>query len=203
MKYLLIGLAIAVSVLIGLRLLGFLVFGIPLGEEIYSEKILGTKVNTATGVDERILQRVTKSNYYNLIHPDGSGKKYSLDTKYIFASKGSNIELAHLEKAMVEEKGGLRLCCDIEEPILPVGETDKWIATQLYYMEADHVGINFIVFDKKEIQKKIQVPNCLRGGRFWNSYGLEYKDVNTKVIFHTVDGDYRMDVLTGAMNKIK
>ena len=192
---------LSLGILLVLVLISFVgCTGIPLGQEIDAETIYGKRINKQTGGIEEVLQRKVRQNNFVLFSPDGGGKRHWIYIKYYLKSGDDILPLPHLENAKEMNDSGF--CYKIENPIIPVFNSGNWIATQKYYMERDHVGINLIIFNKNKIVKKMKISNCLRSGPFSGTYGLEYKAGNTKIIFHTTEGEFFLDISKDTFKKI-
>lgn len=174
----------------------------PVDRKIASQEIYGIRENKQTGTSEVVIcRRIEVRNWY-LLHPDGPGVALTSYPQYCLKAGHEITELNHLE-AELEFSGpkDSRYKSAINKPILPITNSRQWIATQTYDMQGDCVSVNLLVFDKGKVVRKVKVPNCSRCSSFTN--GLEYKDGNTKVIFHTMEGQYTFDIAKDTFVKIR
>ena len=70
----------------------------------------------------------------------------------------------------------------------------------LYRVDRNDVDLEITIFDEIKICKTLIVKGCIRTTTSidrWTdlfNYGMTFKDGNTKIIFHTIDGERIFDV---------
>jgi hypothetical protein len=181
-------------------ILGFIGIGIPIGNEIVSEVVLGERKAQEGQVSEQILQLEGLQNYFFLISLDGGGKKHQSFFKF-YLKKGENrIHLSHIPFTPREY--------DVLRPVLPVQESTKWIAARLSRVERNDVDVELIIFDEKRIYRTLVVKECMRTSTSterWTdlfNYGMAFKDGNTKIVFNTNKGECLFNVINNTFEKI-
>ena len=185
-KFVIIALTVALSILI------VCFWPIPIGDDIVSETVLGTRQSQDGTVLEQILQVNGLHNYFSVLSPDGWGKWHESFYKFYLKTGENKIYLSHLPFTPQEY--------DVLQPVLPVENTTKWVAARLSHVERDSVDIELVVFDGKQVHRTLSVKNCLRtstGRERWNdlfNYGMIPKEGNTKMMFSTKNGNHLFDV---------
>jgi hypothetical protein len=173
--------------------------GIPIGHEIASEVMLGERKAKDSQASEQILMANGLQNHFVLLGPDGPGKYHQSFYKF-YLKKGENrILLSHIPFTPQEY--------DVLRPVLPVQGSTKWITARPSRVERDYVDIELTVFDEKKIYRTLAVKECVRTSTSteqWSdlfNYGMTFEDGNTKITFHTNNGEYLFDVIKDTFEK--
>jgi hypothetical protein len=165
----------------------------PLGKNIDSERTIGKRTNEHQTETQEILKVVARYNFFVILGPDGPGEPHIDFTQYHLRKGMKTIKLSHIY--------ALNDDYSILEPVLPVADSELWIAARLAEVTRDHGTITFLVFDDRKLLRKETVQNCIRtctSGDSFNdlyNYGIELQKGNSIAIFHTTAGDKKFNVI--------
>ena len=183
---------IGLTLFIGMLILCFCAF--PIGDETVSETILGERRSQDGKVLEQITQVDGLHNYFSVFTPDGCFRRWRISFyKFYLKIDGNKIQLSHLHFTPQDEV--------VLRPLLPVGNTTKWVAGRLLHVERDNADVELFVFDEKKMHRKLSVKNCVRTStalKRWEdlfNYGITTTEGNRKIMFSTKNGNYTFDVI--------
>ncbi|MCK4886302.1 MAG: hypothetical protein KAS96_02880 [Planctomycetes bacterium] len=173
---------------------------IPLdNERIGTQEVLGERKDEQGKIVEEVLKTYIHNSIFVILGPDGQGETGTMETKYRLR-KGEIIKkLPHIDSFISRNK------YQIKKPILPVGNSEKWVAIAPHEIKSWYTAdICVIVFDENILYKELIIPDCTRikAGSRDEEYDIEFEDDNTIAIIHTQNGDYLLNVTDDTFEKI-
>jgi hypothetical protein len=174
---------------------------VPGGSSVKSEKVIGERRDGTGRVVATIVRREMMHDVGVLLGPEGPGNHPIRYLQYRLVTGEKVVTLAHIYSIFDPS------IYEIDDPVLPVDGTNSWIASRVYEMEANSVGIELILFDQSRVIQKMRIDGCLRGGEYSGSafptFAIDANKGNKRITIHSKNGDFYFDTVTGDHGKQK
>jgi hypothetical protein len=166
--------------------------GIPVGNDMLSETVVGERLASGQYPAARIIKARGIRNWWFFMSADGGGVHGISFYAFYYEMAGMRRELHHVPFTPQED--------DPLVPFLAVQGSPKWIAARPANIRLTDVDLDVVVFDERRMYKRFLVTGCVKGitsrrrGLDVVNCGIETRDGNSRVIFHTARGNLVFDV---------